>query len=175
MIKILGESIRRIFRCSTRIFARIRCRQLRRCDGSIDIGCLRHENGWVWVGGRRCLATPDDVIARFVSIGLNDCPCPVLTMISQLNRYHGIFDRVAVDGRWGLADAELANTKSDIERIRMGCPRSEPRSRVGAISRSYAVGHPLLSVIFRRSPQLESSIAALASMSVSVQKRKCGV
>jgi hypothetical protein len=102
MIKILGESIRRIFRCSVRIFANISCRELRRCDGSIDIGCLRHENGWVWVGGRQCLATPDDVIARFVSIGLNDCPRPVLTMISQLNRNHGIFDRVAVDGRWGL-------------------------------------------------------------------------
>ena len=101
-IKILGESIGRIFRCSMRIFASISCQQLRLCDGSIDIGCLRHENGWVWVGGRRCLATPDDVIARFVSIGLNDCPRPVLTMISQLNRNHGIFDRVAVDGRWGL-------------------------------------------------------------------------
>jgi hypothetical protein len=25
-----------------------------------------------------------------------------LTMISQLNRNHRIFDRVAVDGRWGL-------------------------------------------------------------------------
>jgi hypothetical protein len=64
--------------------------------------CLRRENGWVLLGGRRCLATPDDVIARFVSIGLNDCPRPVLTVISQLNRNHGIFDRVAVDGRWGL-------------------------------------------------------------------------
>ena len=101
-IKSLGESIRRIFRCSMRIFASISCRQLRRCDGSIDVGCLRHENGWVWVGGRRGLATPDDVIARFVSIGLNDRPRPVLTTISQLNRNHGIFDRVAVDGRWGL-------------------------------------------------------------------------
>jgi hypothetical protein len=101
-IKILGKSIRRIFRCSMRIFASISCRQLRRCDGSIDIGCLRHENGWVWVGGRRCLSTPDDVIARFVSIGLNDGPRPVLTMISQLNSNRGIFDRVAVEGRWGL-------------------------------------------------------------------------
>ena len=34
------------------------------------------------------------------------------------------------------ADAELANAKSDIERIRISCPRSEPRSRLGAISRS---------------------------------------
>jgi hypothetical protein len=38
----------------------------------------------------------------------------------------------------------------------------------------YAVGHPnpLLSVIVRRSSQLESSIAALASMSESGQKAK---
>src|SRR3954470_21894330 len=69
------------------------------------------------------------------------------------------------------ADAELANTKSDIKRIRMGCPRSEPRSRLGAISRSIRGGHPnpLLSVTLRRTSQLESSIAALASMSESGQ------
>jgi hypothetical protein len=101
-IKIPGESIRRIFRRSMRIFANIRCRHLRRCDDSIDIGCLCHENGWLWLGGRRHLATPDDVIARFVAIGLNDCPRRILTMITQLNSYHGILDRVAVDGRWGL-------------------------------------------------------------------------
>src|ERR1700733_9158172 len=47
MIEILRQSIRRIFRCSVRIFADISCRELRRYDGSIDIGRLRHENGWV--------------------------------------------------------------------------------------------------------------------------------
>lgn len=102
MIKIPGESIGRIFHCSMRIFANKSCRQLRRCDGSIDKGRLRHENGRVWAGGRQRLATPDDVVARFVSIELNDCPRPVLTMISQLNRDHRIFDSVAVDGGWGL-------------------------------------------------------------------------
>src|ERR1700726_4117383 len=101
-IKMPWESIRRIFRRSMRIFADISCRHLPRCEGAIDIGCLCHENGWLWLGGRRHLATPDHVIARVISIGLNDCPRPVLTMISQLNRNHGIFDRVAVDGRWGL-------------------------------------------------------------------------
>ena len=101
-IKIPWESIRRIFRRSMRIFANISCRHLRRCGSSIDIGCLRHENGLLWLGGRRHLATPDHVIARFISIGLNDRPRPVLTMIGQLNGNHGIYNRVAVDMRWEL-------------------------------------------------------------------------
>jgi hypothetical protein len=174
-IKILGESIRRIFRCSMRIFASISCRQLRRCDGSIDIGCLRHENGWVWVGGRRCLATPDDVIARFVSIGLNDCPRPVLTMISQLNRNHGIFDRVAVDGRWGLRRRRTREHQKRYRKNTHGLSSIPSRDQDWArFLGQYAVGHPnpLLSVIVCRSSQLESSIAALAPRALIRLDRK---
>src|SRR6266702_3251924 len=71
-IKILRESIRRVFACSIRIFPSISCRHLRSDGDSIDMDCLRHENGLLWLGRRRQLATPDGVIARFVPIGLND-------------------------------------------------------------------------------------------------------
>ena len=164
-IEIPGESIRRIFRCSMRIFANISGRHLRRCEGSIDIGCLRHENGWVWLGGRRCLATPDDVIARFVSIGLNDCPRPVLTMISQLNSNRGILDRVAVDGRWGLRRRRTRKHQKRCRKHTHGSSSDPGRDQDWARFLSqYAVGHPNppLSVVVCRSSQLESSISALA-------------
>src|ERR1700686_3897930 len=62
------------------------------------------------------------------------------------------------------ADAELANTKSDIERIRMGFLDPSRDQDWARFPGQYAVGHPnpLLSVIVCRSSQLESSIAALA-------------
>src|SRR6478736_2572504 len=66
---------------------------------SVDMDCLRHENGLLWLGGWRQLATPDDVIARFVPKSLNDRPGPVLTVIGELDGHRGIPDRVAVDGR----------------------------------------------------------------------------
>jgi hypothetical protein len=58
------------------------------------------------------------------------------------------------------ADAELANTNSDIKRIRMvvlNPSRDQDRARFLG---QYAVGHPnlLLSVIVCRSSKLESSI-----------------
>ena len=106
-----------------------------RCGGSIDKGCLRHENGWIWVGGRQCLATPDDVIAGFISIGLNDCPRPVLTMKSQLDRNHGILDRVAVDRRWGLRRRRTRKHQKRYRKNTTWVVLDQPRSRPGAISR----------------------------------------
>src|SRR5664279_3533427 len=147
-IKFPGESIKRKFRRSARIFASISCRQLRRCDGSIDIGCLRYENGWVWLGGRQCLATPDDVIARFVSVGLSDCSCPVLAVKSQLNRNRGIFNHVAVDGRWGLRRRRSRENQKRYRKNTHGGPRSEPRSGPGAISPSIR-GWPSQSTMIR--------------------------
>src|SRR5438309_12012004 len=78
----------------------------------------------------------------------------------------------STEGR-DCADAELANTKSDIESIRMGCPRSEPRSRLDAISRSTR-GWPSQSTIIRylcRSSQLDSSIAALTPRALAAKAR----
>src|SRR6478736_10164598 len=98
-IKILRQSIGCIYRRSMRIFPGIGCRHLRRYGESVDMDCLRHENGLLWLGGWRQLATPDDVIARFVPKSLNDRPGPVLTVIGELDGHRGIPDRVAVDGR----------------------------------------------------------------------------
>ena len=56
-IKILRQSIRRIIRRPMRIFPGIGCRHLRRDGQSIDMDCLGHENGLLWLGGWRQLAT----------------------------------------------------------------------------------------------------------------------
>jgi hypothetical protein len=60
------------------------------------------------------------------------------------------------------ADAELANTKSDIARIRMVVLDPSRDQDWARFLGQYAVGHPnpLLSVIVCHSSQLESSIAA---------------
>jgi hypothetical protein len=131
-----------------RIFANKSCRQFRRCDRSIDIGCLRHENGWVWAGGRQCLATPDDVIALRVPIGLNDCARPVLAVISQLDGNHGIFDRVAVDGSWGLRGRRTRNHQKRYRKNTHGLSSIRARSGLGAISRSIC-GWPSRSTMIR--------------------------
>jgi hypothetical protein len=68
---------------------------------------------------------------------------PRFTMISQLNRTMEFLTALQSTEGGDCADAELATTKSDIARIRIGCPRSEPRSRLGAISRSIRAAIPI--------------------------------
>ena len=161
-IKIPRESIRRIFSRSIRVFANISCRQLRGFGKSIDIDCLRHENGWGWPCGRRCPAGPDDVIARLVSIGLNDCPRPVLAMISQLNRYRGMFDRVTVDGRWGLRRRRSRKHQKRYRKNAHGLSSIRAAVEVACGFRSAVVGqpNPLLFNIVCRSSRIESSNSA---------------
>jgi hypothetical protein len=94
--------------------------------------------------------------------------------MSQLNRNNGFFDRVAVDGRWGLRRRRTRKHQKRYRKNTHGLSSIRAAIKTGArFLGQYAVGHPnpLLSVIFRRSPQLESSIAALASVSVSGHSR----